>query len=141
MPSNILKEQRHNPVVICVDDDEHVTYLVDFLLERNGYTVIKASDGREFLELLELGLPSDLILLDIMLPYIDGFKLITKIRNNPIWKKIPILILSGCENEKDIVHGLTAGANDYITKPFQPMELITRIHKLLDAAREYNKKT
>jgi len=138
MSSNLQKLQGHHPVIVRVDDDEHVSYLLDFLLERNGYAVIKANDGREFLDIFEIGLAPDLVLLDIMLPYIDGFELIKKIRNNPFWKNTPILVLSGCESEKDIVHGLDAGANDYITKPFQPMELIARIKRLLGNDHEAN---
>lgn len=129
----------HNPVVIRVDDDEHVTFLLDFLLERNGYTVIKANDGQEFMDILDIGLPPDLILLDLMLPYIDGFELIKRIRKKNAWENIPILILSGSESEKDIVHGLNAGANDYMVKPFQPMELIARIERLLGSNNETNK--
>jgi len=128
------KQKNHHPVIIRVDDDEHVSYLLDFLLERNGYTVIKANDGREFIDIFEIGLAPDLILLDIMLPFVDGFELIKKIRSCPEWEDVPILVLSGRESEKDIVHGLNAGANDYVIKPFQPMELIARINRLLGRA-------
>jgi len=122
---------RSHPVIVRVDDDEHIAYLLDFLLERNGYIVISASDGQEFVDLLERAPAPDLILLDIMLPYFDGFELIKRVRKNEAWKDTPILVLSSCQNEKDVVQGLDAGANDYITKPFQPMELIARIKRLL----------
>jgi len=133
MSINTQNNYTHHPVIVRVDDDEHVSYLLDFLLERNGFTVIKANDGREFLDIFDIGLAPDLVILDIMLPYVDGFELIKKIRNHPSWKNTPILVLSGRESEKDIAHGLDAGANDYITKPFQPMELIARIKRLLDS--------
>ena len=101
------------------------------MLERNGYIVIKANDGQEFIDIFNTGLAPDLVLLDVMLPYMDGFELIKIIRSNPLWDDTPILVLSGCENEKDIVRGLNEGANDYMTKPFQPLELIARIKRLL----------
>lgn len=130
-----LQKSQH-PVIIRVDDDEHVTYLLDFLLERHGYIVVKARDGQDFLELLENGPPPSLVLLDIMLPYVDGFELVKRIRQHHRWKDTPVMILSSLENEKDIVHGFDAGANDYITKPFQPMELIARIRRLLGSEYE-----
>ncbi|MDH5407104.1 MAG: response regulator [Gammaproteobacteria bacterium] len=123
-----------HPVIVRVDDDEHVAYLLDYLLERNGCIVISASDGQELVDLLDRAPAPDLILLDVMLPYYDGFELIKRIRANPVWKNTPILVLSGCQNEKDVVRGLEAGANDYITKPFQPMELLARIKRLLGSA-------
>lgn len=128
-----------HPVIVRVDDDEHVAYLLDYLLERSGCIVISASDGQELVDLLERAPAPDLILLDIMLPYYDGFELIKRIRANSDWKNTPILVLSGCQNEKDVVKGLEAGANDYITKPFQPMELIARIKRLLGSANDSTK--
>lgn len=129
--------QKVEPVIIMADNDEHIAFLLDVLLQRQGYRVIAVKDGIGFLELIKGHLPPALILLDIMLPFIDGFDLIHQIRTLQDWKGVPIIVLSSRDGEEDIVRAFKAGANDYITKPFQPRELVVRIENLLGRKNDY----
>lgn len=117
------------PTILIVEDDEVTSYMLEFLLQREGYTVTKANDGKEALKLIESSKPFDIVLLDIMVPYINGFELVSHIRSQPAWEKTPILMLSGKSQEKDIIKALDSGATDYIVKPFQPGEVLARIRK------------
>ena len=119
------------------EDDEHISYLLVFLLERHGYLVESANDGFKFLDLVKESMPPDLIILDLMLPFIDGYELIRQIRLNDSWKNIPIIALSALTREDDIVRAFKAGANDYVTKPFQPQELIVRIDRFIEKKRPH----
>ena len=121
------------PTILIVEDDEVTSYMLEFLLQREGYTVTKANDGKEALKLIENSKPFDIVLLDIMIPYINGFELISHIRSQPAWGKTPVLMLSGKSQEKDIVKALDSGATDYIVKPFQPGEVLARIRKAASA--------
>lgn len=91
------------------------------------------NDGKEALKLIENSKPFDIVLLDIMIPYINGFELVSHIRSQPAWGKTPVLMLSGKSQEKDIVKALDSGATDYIVKPFQPGEVLARIRKAASA--------
>lgn len=117
------------PTILIVEDDEVTSYMLEFLLQREGYSVTKALDGKEASRIIENSKPFDIVLLDIMVPYINGFELITQIRSRPAWKKTPVLMLSGKSQEKDIIKALDSGATDYIVKPFQPGEVLARIRK------------
>ena len=123
----------NSPTILIVEDDEVTSYMLEFLLQREGYTVTKANDGKEALKLIENSKPFDIVLLDIMIPYINGFELISHIRSQPAWGKTPVLMLSGKSQEKDIVKALDSGATDYIVKPFQPGEVLARIRKAASA--------
>ena len=90
-----------------------------------------AEDGRQATKMLEDTNPPKLVILDIMLPFIDGFELIKRIRNKPSWEKIPIMMLTSKTQERDIVRALDSGANDYIFKPFQSQELIARVDRFM----------
>ena len=137
MKKKTSKDRR--PVIIQVEDDEHVSYLISFILERNGYEAITVNDGYEFFKLLDNDEVPDLIILDVMLPYFDGFELVKFVRKEKGWTEVPIIILSSLRREDDIVHAFEAGASDYITKPFQPMELIARVEHLLAIKDERSK--
>lgn len=114
---------------LVVEDNEHVAYMLDFILRRAGYDVISASNGRDAQAAINNLLPVDVILLDLMLPYVSGYQLITEIRENSLWQHVPIVVLSGKVLEEDIVKALDLGANDYITKPFRPEELLARLRR------------
>lgn len=114
-----------------VEDNEHVAYMLDFILQRAGYDVIVASNGRDAQAAIENILPVDIILLDLMLPYVSGYQLITEIRDNPLWRYVPIICVSGKVLEEDIVEALDLGANDYVTKPFRPDELLARMRRIV----------
>lgn len=117
------------PTILIVEDDEVTAYMLEFLLHREGYTVTKAMDGKQAYQLIDNSKPFDIVLLDIMVPYINGFELISHIRALPAWNKTPVLMLSGKSQEKDIIKALDSGATDYIVKPFQPGEVLARIRK------------
>jgi DNA-binding response OmpR family regulator len=123
-----------NEKILVVDDEKDIRDIVGIYLESNGYASIKAENGKEALELLEKE-NTDLALLDIMLPDIDGISLCLKIRAN---KNIPIIMLSAKDQEMDIVMGLTSGADDYIAKPFNPVELLARVRAQLRRFKELN---
>lgn len=114
-----------------VEDDLSIAMLVRFILERDGYRVDHAADGREAQrKIATLAAPS-VVLLDIMLPYADGFELITAIRAQAGWEKVPVMMLSAKGSGTDIERALDLGADDYIVKPFQPDELKARVRRLL----------
>lgn len=123
-----------SPTILIVEDDDVTSYMLEFLLQREGYTVTKANDGKEALKLIENSKPFDIVLLDIMIPYINGFELVSHIRSQPAWEKTPVLMLSGKSQEKDIIKALDTGATDYIVKPFQPGEVLARIRKATTAS-------
>lgn len=121
--------------ILMVEDEEDIAFLIRFMLERHGFTVEHAADGRQALEKLTSSSPPDLILMDIMLPYHDGLELIERLRAQPRWERVPVLMLTAKAREVDIVRALELGADDYVTKPFQPEELLARIRRLLRRPR------
>ena len=114
---------------LVVEDDEHIAHLLRFMLEREGYNVMHAGDGREGLRLIETQPAPAVALLDVMLPFVDGFELVRRLRGQPGWDAVPVLMLTAKTQEKDIVRALDAGANDYVLKPFQPAELLARMRR------------
>ncbi|OUS76724.1 DNA-binding response regulator [Paenibacillus sp. MY03] len=117
-------EQR---VVLVVDDDKEIRDAIEIYLKQEGITVLKAKDGLDALETLE-SKQVHLIILDIMMPRLDGITATFKIREN---RNLPILILSAKSEDSDKILGLHVGADDYVTKPFNPMELVARVKSLL----------
>lgn len=121
--------------ILMVEDEEDIAFLIRFLLERHGFTVEHAADGRQALDCLATNAPPDLTLMDIMLPYHDGLELIERLRAQPGWETLPVLMLTAKAREVDVVRALELGADDYVTKPFQPEELLARIRRLLRTRR------
>lgn len=118
--------------ILIVEDDDHIAFLLKFMLEREQYDITIAADGQQARELIEGGgAPPALVLLDVMLPHVDGFELVRLIRAQPGWTAVPILMLTAKTQESDIVRALDAGANDYIVKPFQPNALLARVRRVL----------
>lgn len=116
---------------LIVEDNAHVAYMLEFILRRDGYEVIVANNGRDASTAIE-NLPAvDIILLDLMLPYVSGYQLIRDIRQDPCWQHIPIVVLSAKVLERDVVKALDLGANDYIRKPFRPEELLARLRRVI----------
>lgn len=113
--------------MLVVEDNEHVAYMLKFLFKRKGFDVTTVFNGRDAAEAIEHLDPVNVVLLDLMLPYIPGFQLITMMRSRPDWQHVPIVVLSGKVLEQDIVKALDLGANDYVTKPFRPEELVARV--------------
>lgn len=123
------------PRVMMVEDEEDIAFIIDFLLKRNGYQVDHAADGRAALERIESDAPPpDLVLMDLMLPYHDGLELVERLRARPPWRDVPVLMLTAKARESDVVKALELGADDYVTKPFQPEEVLARIRRLLKRA-------
>lgn len=112
--------------ILIIEDDDHIIELLKFNVENNGYEVIAAMEGNEGLAKAISELP-DLILLDLMLPGIDGIDICNKLKNKERTKDIPIIMLTAKGHETDKILGLEIGADDYITKPFSVRELMTRI--------------
>ncbi|MDI6812954.1 MAG: response regulator transcription factor [Desulfitobacteriaceae bacterium] len=113
-------------VILVVDDEEPIQELLRFNLEKEGYHVRLASDGLEALAFIEKELP-DLVLLDLMLPGIDGLEVCRRLRMQAKFQDLPVIMLTAKGEEIDKVLGLELGADDYITKPFSPRELLARI--------------
>lgn len=122
------------PAVLVAEDDEQISYLLRFLLEREGYRVLLARDGNEVIRLIDEIPPPRLAILDIMMPYADGFELLARIRAKPDWRDTPVIMLTARSQEKDIVRALDMGASDYVVKPFLPEELKARIRRLVPLA-------
>ncbi|TWI04575.1 response regulator receiver domain-containing protein [Luteimonas cucumeris] len=117
--------------VLVIEDEEDIALIVRFLLERQGFVVEHVADGRAGLERIESGPAPDLVLMDYMLPFRDGMELVERLRAQAGWSSVPVLMLTAKARETDIVRALEIGADDYVTKPFQPEELLARIRRLL----------
>lgn len=117
--------------VLVVEDDENISQVLTFMLERQGYGVTHLADGRAAAAHIAAASPPGLVLLDVMLPYIDGFELVRIIREQAGWSGVPVLMLTAKNTERDTVRALDAGANDYVIKPFQPNELLARVRRYL----------
>ena len=118
------------PRILVVEDTPEIAYLIRFILERQGFQVDQRDDGREALQALDQPAP-DLVVSDIMLPYIDGIEFVQRIREREAWESVPVVILTARSSENDIVRAFDAGADDYVVKPFQPDELVARLQRLL----------
>lgn len=110
-------------ILIC-DDDKEIVKAIDIYLKEQGYQTLKAYNGSQCLELLDIN-TVHLIILDIMMPKMDGIKTLQEIRKS---KPIPVIMLSAKSEDTDKIEGLNLGADDYITKPFNPLELIARVN-------------
>ncbi len=117
-----------NQTIMVCDDDREIAAAVDIYLTAEGYTVLQAHDGMEAIDVVENHPEIELILMDIMMPRLDGVRATMKIREN---HNIPIIMLSAKGEDNDKILGLNIGADDYITKPFNPMELIARVRSQL----------
>lgn len=114
--------------LLVVDDDRDLCELLEYALRREGYAVVKAFDGEAALTALGQESP-DLVVLDINLPRMAGFSVLERIRHDD--QHLPILLLSARQDEADVLRGLQLGADDYITKPFRPKELVARVKAVL----------
>lgn len=135
----------NNSKILVVDDETYIVELVKFNLEKEGYKVVVANDGLSALEKVKSELP-DLIILDIMLPKMDGLEVCRTLKLNLEYNSIPIIMLTAKGEEFDTVLGLEMGADDYIKKPFSPRELVARVKarlralKILQAEKAMGKK-
>ena len=116
--------------ILVVDDEPKIAQIVSVYLERDGYHVLRAADGREALAIARTGSPS-LIIIDVMLPGISGWEVCRELRRDPTTMDLPIIMLTARDDVADRVVGLELGADDYVVKPFEPKELVARVHAVL----------
>jgi DNA-binding response OmpR family regulator len=121
--------------ILIVDDEPNIVVPIQFLLEQQGYRIMTAERGEDALDLIYQYKP-DLVLLDIMLPGIDGYELCEIVRLNPNFRNIKIIFLTALGSEVEIAKGLTLGADAYITKPFSNAALVAKIKELLKKTYE-----
>src|SRR5699024_2512465 len=114
-------------ILVC-DDDKEIVKAIEIYLSKEGYNILKAYDGEEALEILKKNDDIQLIILDIMMPKLDGIETANIIRKD---KSIPVIMLSAKSEDYDKILGLNIGADDYVTKPFNPLELIARVKSQL----------
>lgn len=120
-------------ILVC-DDDREIVEAIDIYLTQEGYEVLKAYDGQEALGVLKAN-DVDLLVIDVMMPRLDGIRATLKIREE---NNIPIIILSAKSEDADKILGLNVGADDYVTKPFNPLELVARVKAQLRRYKKYN---
>ena len=120
--------------ILIVEDEADIRELIEYKLGQEGYRVLVAADGDEGLELVRQAAP-DLLLLDLMLPGLDGLEICRRLRKDPLTEKLPIIMVTARGEESDIVTGLELGADDYIVKPFSPRELLARVRAVLRRRR------
>lgn len=119
------------PVKILVCDDErHIVRLIQVNLERQGWEVVTAFDGKEGLEKIKTEKPN-LVVLDVMMPYMDGFEVLKSLRREPDTEGLPVIMLTAKAQDKDVFEGYHYGADMYLTKPFNPMELVTFVKRII----------
>ncbi|MBV8980426.1 MAG: response regulator [Acidimicrobiia bacterium] len=120
--------------VLVVDDDPVILRLLQVNFELEGIGVATAVDGEEGLKMAQSD-PPDLVISDIMMPKVNGLELLAALRSNPDTAALPVILLSAKAQVADVQRGLELGADDYVTKPFDPLELIDRIYKVLAKSR------
>jgi DNA-binding response OmpR family regulator len=118
------------PLILVADDDETILGLVVYRLEHSGFRVVTARDGEEALRLARAEQPA-LAVIDVMMPKLDGYEVTRLIRSEEETKEMPVILLTARVQEADIERGFEAGADDYLRKPFSPLELRSRVQALL----------
>lgn len=119
--------------VLAIEDEADILEVIEYNLDREGFDVITSRNGEDGLELIRKNHP-DLVLLDLMLPDLDGLEICRKIRSDDEIKQIPVIMVTAKDTESEVVLGLGVGADDYVTKPFNPRELIARVKAVLRRA-------
>ncbi|HUE96406.1 MAG TPA: response regulator transcription factor [Longimicrobiaceae bacterium] len=119
-----------NAHILVVDDEPDISALVAYHLARESYRVRTASSGPEALRAIESDVP-DLVVLDLMLPGVSGLEVLREIRRQEAWKDLPVILLTAKKEETDRLEGLRLGADDYISKPFSPQEVVLRVAAVL----------
>lgn len=128
-------EMMQNAHILVVDDEPDIAALVAYHLARESFRVRTASSGTEALRAMETEVP-DLILLDLMLPGASGLEVLRALRQQDMWKDVPVILLTARTEESDRLEGLRLGADDYVTKPFSPQEVVLRVEAVLRRVRQ-----
>ncbi len=121
-------------LVMLVDDSDVLRKITVFNLKKHGYEVVEATNGEEAIQKLSEGIKPDLMLLDIMMPKMDGFTVLKKLRENDNWKDIPVIVLTAKGGEEDEQTAMSLGATMVMTKPFSPVQLIQEVKKVIGDA-------
>lgn len=121
--------------ILAVDDERHIVRLVQINLEKHGYEVVTASNGREAIETAREARP-DLIVMDVMMPEMDGFEALEKMKADPELSSIPVIMLTAKAQDADVFSGWQKGADLYLTKPFNPSELLTFVKRIFSSQEE-----
>jgi len=116
--------------IVLAEDEPQIARLIEFKLKKEGYDVTWRKNGEEALKAIKADKP-DLILLDIMMPVMDGYEVLRRLKEDENLGDIPVIMLTARAQEKDVVKGIDLGAEDYITKPFHPAELLARVKRIL----------
>jgi len=129
-----VSESKPSRTVLIVDDEQSLRDALEMTFSREGYQVLKASDGPEALEAARASVP-DVVLLDVMMPGMDGYEVCKRLRSHYRTRHIPVILLTAKGTEEDKLEGLQGGANDYVLKPWNKRELVTRVHNHLEWAK------
>ena len=121
----------HKPTILIVDDDRAVRNLLSRIFQLEGFEVHTAANGLKFLSILKVNRP-DVILLDIMMDWVDGYELCRIVKRTETYRHIPILFVTGKTAKADIERGYEVGGSDYVTKPFDNQDIVRRVHAQLD---------
>ncbi len=129
---NDTTQQQDKKMIMVVEDDIFISDIYDVKLKDAGYDVVMANNGREAIDKLESGVRPDLILLDIVMPYMDGFDVLEAINRREEWKGIPIVLLTNLSQKEDVDRGITLGAKDFLIKShFTPTEVLAKVQKYI----------
>lgn len=120
--------------IVVIEDEDDILEVIAYNLKREGYDVVTSTSGEDGLEKIERNAPQ-LVILDLMLPEIDGIELCRKLKADPLTQAIPVIMVTAKGEESDVVLGLGVGADDYITKPFSPREMVARVRAVLRRSR------
>jgi len=126
------EHKMQDPTIVVVEGDSDISFVLQFMLKREGFRVVPLEDGPQTSKVIESTDPPKLVLLDTMLEHENGFRLIDQIRKTNSWHNVPIVMLTARSQEHEITRALEAGANDYVIKPFHPNELMARIRRLIN---------
>jgi DNA-binding response OmpR family regulator len=119
------------PLVLVIEDDPTISSLIEFRLKREGYAIAKAVDGHAAMAAFAGEVIPNLVVMDVMMPFHDGYELLSNLRSRESWKHVPVIMLTSMSREEDILKGLEMGATDYMIKPFRPAELSARVKSLI----------
>ncbi len=121
--------------IVLAEDEPQIARLIEFKLKKEGYSVTWKENGEEALKAIKEDKP-DIILLDIMMPVMGGYEVLRRLKEDENLKSVPVIMLTARAQEKDVVKGIAMGAEDYITKPFHPAELLVRVKRILGKAEQ-----
>jgi CheY-like chemotaxis protein len=117
--------------ILVVEDEPENRLFIGLMLRTEGFEVLEAEDGRAALELLESGTRPDIILLDVMMPELNGWEVFERLRAHPEWSRIPVVMLTALAQRTDVERAVKLGVDGYLTKPFEPADLIHKIEETL----------